>query len=82
MRKDYLYHAIAGFLISFSAAFLIQRFWLPELMLLSVVGAMIVGFTKELIWDKWLGKGTFEWRDIYFTLFGGLLGWIIAEIII
>ena len=82
MRLDYIKHIIAGFLISFGIAFLIQKLWLSELMLLSVVVTMIVGFGKELVWDKWLCRGTPEAEDLWFDLWGAMAGTILAYFIL
>jgi hypothetical protein len=45
--------------------------------LIVFIPALIAGFAKEFVWDKWLKKGTFEWKDIYFTCFGGLTATIL-----
>jgi uncharacterized membrane protein len=34
--------------------------------------ALTAGLLKDLIWDLWLKKGTYELNDILFTLFGGM----------
>jgi hypothetical protein len=81
MRKDLILHAILSFLISLSVAFLIQQFWLTELMFISTPATMIVGLAKEFIWDKLLGKGTFEGADLWFDLWGALAGTILAYMI-
>jgi hypothetical protein len=78
MRKDLILHLLLSFLISFGVAFLIQQFWLRELMILSTPATMIVGLAKEFIWDKWMGKGTFEGEDLWFDLWGALAGTILA----
>lgn len=70
LRKDYIKHMIAGFLISGLTGFFLQG-------LIVFLPALIIGLAKEFIWDKWLGKGTFEWKDIYFTCWGGLVATII-----
>jgi hypothetical protein len=81
MRKDYIYHIIAGFLISGLTAFLIQQFWLRELMVISTPATMLVGLGKEFIWDKLLGKGTFEGADLWFDTFGALVATVLAYMI-
>lgn len=81
MRTDLIKHLLAGFLISGLTAFLIQYFWLRELMILSTPVTMIVGLAKEFIWDKLLGKGTFEGEDLWFDLYGALGAMIIAYMI-
>lgn len=51
---------------------LIIRFWNRDLMILGAGVALMAGAAKELIWDKWLKKGTPEFADAWFTLWGGL----------
>ena len=58
-KKDKLYHFIAGFIIA-----LIFGLFNPIAGLIIAVGA---GFTKDVVWDKFLKKGTFEVLDIFFT---------------
>jgi hypothetical protein len=41
-------------------------------MILGAGFAMIGGAAKELIWDEWFKKGTPEFADAWFTLWGGL----------
>ena len=40
----------------------------------AVLITLVVGFIKELVWDRWLKKGTAEWRDIIADAIGVLLG--------
>lgn len=40
----------------------------------AVLITLAVGFIKELVWDRWLKKGTAEWRDIIADAIGVLLG--------
>ena len=69
--NDKVKHIIAGMVIGLITALLI-RIWNSDLMILGAVVALIAGVGKELIWDKWLGKGTPEFTDAWFTLWGGL----------
>lgn len=80
MRIDLIKHLIVGFLISFISAFAIH-FWNIKLMWLGVIIALLIGLGKELIWDKWLGKGTCEFKDLWCDLWGGLAGIILAYVI-
>ncbi len=59
MTKDKLYHLIAGFAIA-----LIFGLFNPIAGLIIAVGA---GFTKDVVWDLFLKKGTFEVLDIFAT---------------
>jgi hypothetical protein len=36
--------------------------------------AILAGLAKELVWDKWMGKGTPSQMDFLFTLVGAILG--------
>jgi hypothetical protein len=41
---------------------------------ISVIGSVLmtalIGGAKELVWDKWLDKGTPEWKDFWATMVG------------
>lgn len=67
VRRDRLYHFIAGLIIgAFCAMVLrIEWAWWPVLM---------VAFIKELI-DRWR-DGNFDWVDLLATVSGGLLIWL------
>lgn len=46
---------------------------------------VIAGGAKELIWDKWWGRGTPEFDDFLFSLYGafvGMFAWAIGETIV
>lgn len=87
--NDKLKHFIAGSVIALLTLLFFAIFvhrpdygWnIGAAAILTVVAA--VG--KELVWDKWLGKGTPELDDVLFTIYGGWSMWIlwaIAETII
>ncbi len=59
MAKDKLYHLIAGFIIA-----LIFGLSNPIAGLIIAVG---VGVAKDVVWDLYLKKGTFEVLDIFAT---------------
>lgn len=69
--NDKVKHIIAGMVIGLITALLI-RIWNSDLMILGAGFAMIGGAAKELIWDEWFKKGTPEFADAWFTLWGGL----------
>lgn len=73
MKKDKLYHLIAGFLIS-----LIFGLFNP---IAGLVIAISVGVAKDVVWDLYLKKGTFEVLDIFFTGVGGVIGMVVAIIL-
>lgn len=70
MTKDKLYHLIAGFVIS-----LIFGLFNPIAGLIIAVGA---GFTKDVVWDLYLKRGTFEVLDIFATVIGAIMGTVVA----
>lgn len=70
MKTDKLLHFLCGYVIAITLSL-----WVPWL---GAVVGVLVAFGKEFIYDKWLGKGTFEWQDINVTLVGVLLGFIVA----
>ena len=72
-KKDKLYHFIAGFLIA-----LIFGLITP---VLGLGMAVLAGILKDVVWDKFLKKGTFEVLDIFFTGIGGVIGMTIAILI-
>jgi hypothetical protein len=70
---DKIYHLVAGFIIS-----LIFGLINP---VLGLALAIIAGLFKDVIWDKFLKKGTFEVLDIFFTGVGGVIGMVVAILI-
>ena len=64
MRIDKILHFLAGIVIAAYATLFIQWWW--ALVLVAFIGGL-----KELIYDKWMQKGTPEWWDFIFTIFGG-----------
>ena len=70
MTKDKLYHLIAGFIIA-----LIFGLFNPIAGLIIAVGA---GFTKDVVWDLYLKRGTFEVLDIFATVIGAIMGTVVA----
>lgn len=70
MTKDKLYHLIAGFAIA-----LIFGLFNP---IIGLVIAISAGMAKDVVWDLYLKKGTFEWLDIGATAVGAVIGTIVA----
>ncbi len=71
IQKDKLLHFICGTYIYLIASVLLTP-------ILSIGLVIIAGFAKEFIWDRWLGKGAFEWMDIVYTIVGGLMAMILS----
>ena len=63
-QRDKALHWIGGVYI-----FLFADFFLSSL--LSFLAVVIIAFLKDFVWDKLMKKGTFEWWDIAYTIFGG-----------
>jgi hypothetical protein len=70
---DKIYHLVAGFLIA-----LIFGLINP---VLGLGMAVLAGLFKDVIWDKFLKKGTFEVLDIFFAGVGGVIGMVVAIIL-
>ncbi|HRS20960.1 MAG TPA: hypothetical protein P5510_04300 [Clostridia bacterium] len=70
IMNDKIKHIIAGFLISGLVGFFLHG-------LIVFIPALIAGLAKEFVWDKWMKRGTFEWKDIGFTIWGGALATIL-----
>ena len=66
MGKDKLYHLIAGFVIALGFG-LINPF-------LGLAAGITAGLAKDIIWDLYLKRGTFEVLDILATIIGAILG--------
>ncbi len=71
IEKDKLLHFICGTYIYLIASVLLTP-------ILSIGLVFIAGFAKEFIWDRWLGKGAFEWMDIIYTITGGVVAMILS----
>ena len=71
VQKDKLLHFICGTYIYLIASVLLTP-------MLSVMLVIIAGFAKEFIWDRWLGKGAFEWMDIIYTITGGVVAMMLS----
>lgn len=49
----------------------------------SIIGlaiSIIIGAAKEIIWDKFLGRGHVEFADFAYTSIGGIIGFVILLI--
>lgn len=67
IRKDDLLHILFSVIIM-TVLKLLLPWWIAAIL------TMFVGILKELIWDKWLKKGTPEWRDIVSDIIGIIIG--------
>ena len=72
LRADKLKHFSAGLALSLAAGlFVCPSFGLAV--------AVVAGLGKDVVWDRWLKRGTFEWLDIWATVLGGALGAVILH---
>jgi len=72
MLKDKKLHLLAGLALSLLAGlFVCPSFGLAV--------AVVAGLGKDVVWDRWLKRGTFEWLDIWATVTGGALGAVILR---
>ena len=69
--QDGLAHILVSLILcAVLAAFL--PWWAAALITLAI------GVAKELIWDRWMGRGTADWHDIICDGIGILLGTAMA----
>lgn len=47
---------------------------------LATFAAIFIGFGKEIIWDAWMNKGTFELKDLACDIMGAMSAFIIMLI--
>ncbi len=40
----------------------------------AIIATVVIGLAKEFVWDKWLGKGTFDKKDLLCDLVGIIIG--------
>ncbi|MDI9367551.1 MAG: hypothetical protein QM445_04280 [Thermotogota bacterium] len=66
MSKDKILHFVAGIGVTLFFSIILSPIW-------GVLFGIAFGIGKELIWDKWLKKGTPELLDFLATALGSLL---------
>ena len=71
-KKD---HLIAGTLIGFTASTITINTRPIVSFAISTGSAVVIGGSKELVYDKWMGKGTPEWSDVGYTVLGSTIGY-------
>ena len=67
LGQDGLLHIVVCSILV-SALNIVMPLWL------AVVITAVVGVAKEVVYDKWLKKGTFEIKDLVCDLIGILIG--------
>lgn len=73
IAEDKIKHFLAGFIIATVATLIFGALW-------GIIATVVIGASKELIYDKLLKKGTPEVADFLFTLAGGLNALLILGI--
>lgn len=73
INKDGAMHMLCCFAIVTAAGHIVN-------IGIAVFVAVFAAFFKEIIWDAWMGRGTFEWHDIACDLFGTLIGAVLVLI--
>lgn len=75
-KKD---HLLAGTLIGSSATIITINNKPINSLCWSLGSAAVIGGSKELIYDKWMGKGTPELKDFGWTIVGSVTGFAIIQ---
>ena len=40
----------------------------------AIIATVVIGLAKEFVWDKWIGRGTFDKKDLLCDLVGIIIG--------
>jgi uncharacterized protein YfiM (DUF2279 family) len=76
--KDKQDHFVVGIFIGFSGSSLTVN--TNKSLITSLSSAVIIGGGKELIYDKWMGRGTPEFKDFAYTVAGSVTGWAVVKL--
>jgi len=78
--KDKQDHFAAGVLIGFSSTCITIEETKPAVSFAYAIGsAAVIGAGKEIIYDKWMGRGTPELADAVYTVAGGVAGYVVVK---
>ena len=80
LPKDKQNHLVCGSAIGFWASSATINKPVINSLCWSIGSTVVIGGSKELIYDKWMGKGTPEWKDLGWTVIGGVTGWGIVTL--
>lgn len=69
LGQDGLLHILAS-VVLMNVLCLLLPLWV------AIVATAVIGIGKELVWDKWMKKGTFDRKDLLCDAAGILLGCI------
>lgn len=79
MRPDLKKHAIVGGALGGAFSALGGYFAGPaEGAILGVAVAWVVGWLKEVLWDKYLGRGVYDPVDAQYTYQAGVIGAVLG----
>ncbi len=75
IKRDKQYYAYAGAVISGTSLLTAKLFKIPknQAKLYTMISVVAIGGAKELVYDKWMGKGTPEMQDFLYTSVVGIL---------
>ena len=71
--KDKQDHLLAGTSIGFMASALTIN--TDKTFVYSIASVTLIAGGKEIVYDKWMGKGKPEWKDFGYSLGGAVIGW-------
>lgn len=78
--KDKQDHMACGFLIGFSSTCITIEETKPAVSFAYAIGsAAVIGAGKEIIYDRWMGRGTPELADAVYTVAGGAAGYVVVK---
>lgn len=77
-RVDYLAHLLVGIGLSEMTLTITHMFRGNFIhYLITILGVIFVILFKDIVYDKWLKKGTFEWPDLIIAFIG--VGLVIVQ---
>lgn len=78
---DKLLHFTSSIVLACMVALVCVMAWRMQPMAAALIGAAvsnIIGVLKEFVWDRMLGRGTFELEDILSDALGAIVGFLLA----
>ena len=83
-QTDKLYHNIAGNIVSTGIGYGTYKLTdkVGVSLITGLVSGVVAGIAKEEIWDKRMGKGTYDKKDLYATSWGSAVGSICLVVLI
>lgn len=81
ISADKLLHFTSSIVLACMVALVCVMAWSMRPMVAAFIGAdvsFIVGLLKEFVWDRMLGRGTFELEDILSDALGSIVGFLLV----